>query len=79
MDVSQEFIQRWHGDSVPMMKSSGDAITEYLRHAKTTIDAIFGDGYAIRNPVLVGQVVLACNDSLSSANFNHSLLAIDAN
>lgn len=78
MDVSLDFTNKWFADNAPTMKSSGDTITEFLHHAKKTIDATFGDGYAAKNPVLVGQVVRACNDSLSSASLYSCLMAIDA-
>jgi len=39
------------------MHTSEDALITAIRIASNSIDAVFGEGYAIRNPLLVAQIV----------------------
>ncbi len=50
-----------------LMNQASDSTTVYLRRAKSEIDSIFGDGYAIKNPQLIAAFIQAAATDMSGA------------
>jgi hypothetical protein len=42
------------------MRQASMTAHDYMRAAKTEIDKVFGDGYATKNPALVGAFIQTC-------------------
>jgi hypothetical protein len=58
-------------DTETLMHQAALTASDYMRSAQRSIDAAFGDGYAIRHPELVGALVQA-----SAVDFNTSLMKV---
>ena len=56
-----------------LQKQASDTVEVYLFRAVRLLDDQFGDGYAAKNPNLVGQLVSAMATDMSSATFGKTL------
>lgn len=56
-----------------LLKQAGDTVEVYLRRAARMLNEEFGDGYAEKNQALVGQLVTAMANAMSSATFGKSI------
>lgn len=52
-----------------LLTQAGDTVETYLRRAHIMLDERFGDGYAEKNPQLVGQLVGSMTRDFQSASF----------
>jgi hypothetical protein len=43
-----------------LIRQASMTVHDYMRAAKTEIDKVFGDGYAAKNPGLVGAFIQTC-------------------
>ena len=50
-----------------------DAVQDYFYRARNMLDESFGEGYAEKNPALVGQLVTAMATEMSGATFGKSV------
>ena len=49
------------------MRQASDTVHEYLIRVVESLDKKFGEGYAKKNPALVGQMISACVEDFKCA------------
>jgi len=57
-------------DAGTLMRQAGETAGVYLHAAKEEIDMLFGDGYAVRHPELIGAFIQAAALDFQAAQIN---------